>query len=220
MYPTIHSKRKKAMKSLREIITLDKIIGWPLRTKVIALVVIFFGLLLLAYFFDVQPTLSNLAKLQKQESGLRDQCSINRKRLLRAKAYKQHAANLNKRFELLALKLPKEVQMSVLLKSISGIGKDSGLQFKLFDPLKAETKAKYVILPINIAVLGSYHQVANFINRISRLDRLITFESFAIKTIPIGGKSTESLEENQLNMSLLLFVYYQHAQVKKKEGGM
>lgn len=207
------------MKSLREVITIDNILSWSSRTKTVVFALLFFVLLLLGYFFVVRPELFNTMKLRNQENNLREQYAINYKRLLRAKAYKQQANKLNKQFEVLSLKLPKKVQMSTLLRSISSIGKDSGLHFNLFDPLKTEIKEKYIILPINISVEGSYHQLANFINSISRLDRLITFESFMIKILPAKGKQAESLQENKLDMSLLLFVYYQRVQVNEQKGG-
>lgn len=201
---------------LRKYFTFDAIMNWPFYAKISALAVIFFIIVFVAYYVDIQSGLSRLVSLQKQESDLKKQYSVNYKRWLYLQAYKKQAAKLNETYKKLSLQLPKEVEMSALLRSISGIGQDSGLHFKLFDPLRPKQQNRYVILPINMIVLGNYHQLANFINRLSRLDRLITFENFVIKDTVVKNKQEDLVTDRGLHMSLLIFIYYQNAQAAKE----
>lgn len=201
---------------LRKYFTIDAIINWSLHAKMGALAAIFLIIIFLAYFIDIQSGLSDLMRLQRQENDLRIQYRINYKRWLHLQAYKKQAVKLSETYNKLSLQLPKEVEMSALLRSISGIGQDSGLQFKLFDPLLPKHQDRYVILPIDMTISGNYHQLANFINRLSRLDRLITFENFVIKDVVVENKQEDIVTDRNLSMSLLIFIYYQNTSAAKE----
>jgi len=206
---------------LHKYFTLDGIISLSSRARLWLLVAIFLLLIGLMYIFSIRSALNNVVKLHKQENDLRTQYAVNYKRLLQFQAYKKQVGVLNKNFTSLSSQLPKQIQMASLLRSISNIGQNVGLQFKLFDPLPLKKHDHYIILPIDITVSGDYHQLASFVNRISRLNQLITFEKFVIKGL-VKDKEDESeqlVDENNLNMSVLLYVYGSGAQTKNKAGG-
>lgn len=200
--------------------TLDGIISLPSHVRLGLLVVIFLLLVGFMYIVSVRSALNNVLKLHEQENDLRTQYTVNYRRLLQFQVYKKQVGVLNKNFAPLSSQLPKQIQMASLLRSISNIGQNVGLQFKLFDPLSLKKQDRYVVLPIDITVSGNYHQLAGFINRISRLNQLITFEDFVIKglTKEKGGGSEQLVDAGNLNMSVLLYVYYSGAQTKNDAG--
>jgi type IV pilus assembly protein PilO len=206
--------------TLRKYFTLDGIMNLPSHVRLWLLVVIFLLLIGLAYIFYIRFASINVVKLHRQENNLRVQYTVNHKRLLQFQVYKKQAGVLSKTFEPLSLQLPKQIQMAPLLRSISNIGQDVGLRFKLFDPLPLKKHDHYTVLPIDITVSGNYHQLASFINRISQLDQLITFENFVIKSSVKDeeGEQEQLADMNNLNMSMLLYVYYRNIQTKDDIG--
>jgi len=79
--------------------------------------------------------------------------------------------------------LPTTSEIPSLLKSITKLGNDSNLEFLLFSPEKQVSKEFYVEIPVSIEVLGSYHDVAIFFDKVGKLDRIVNVVN--VSMIPI-----------------------------------
>jgi type IV pilus assembly protein PilO len=88
-----------------------------------------------------------------------------------------------------ALKLlPNTKEIPTLLKSITQLGTDSQLEFILFSPQKERPKDFYMEIPVSIEVSGSYHDVAVFFDKVSRMDRIINILN--VSMTPVRERST------------------------------
>ncbi|MBW1672835.1 MAG: type 4a pilus biogenesis protein PilO, partial [Deltaproteobacteria bacterium] len=79
--------------------------------------------------------------------------------------------------------LPTTSEIPSLLKNITKLGNDSNLEFLLFSPEKQVSKEFYVEIPVSIEVLGSYHDVAIFFDKVGKLDRIVNVVN--VNMIPI-----------------------------------
>jgi type IV pilus assembly protein PilO len=107
--------------------------------------------------------------------------------------------------------LPNKKEIPSLLRSISSLGKGSGLEFLLFKPKpeervgtqpkatdkqeSAEGKTEkpeefYARVPLELTMLGSYHNVAVFFDKISKLDRIINILNFSMGDVEYTGGDT------------------------------
>ena len=84
--------------------------------------------------------------------------------------------------------LPTTSEIPSLLKNITKLGNDSNLEFLLFRPEKQVSKEFYVEIPVSIEVLGSYHDVATFFDKVGKLDRIVNVVN--VNMIPIKALST------------------------------
>jgi len=84
--------------------------------------------------------------------------------------------------------LPTTSEIPSLLKNITKLGNDSNLEFLLFSPEKQVSKEFYVEIPVSIEVLGSYHDVAVFFDKVGKLDRIVNVVD--VNMIPIKELST------------------------------
>ena len=110
---------------------------------------------------------------------------------VRAKNLKRLEADLTKgQSDLkIAIKLlPTTSEIPSLLKSITKLGNDSNLEFLLFSPEKQVPKEFYIEIPVSIEVLGSYHDVAIFFDKVGKLDRIVNVVN--VSMIPIKELST------------------------------
>ena len=110
---------------------------------------------------------------------------------VRAKNLKRLEADLTKSQSDLkiAIKLlPTTSEIPSLLKSITKLGNDSNLEFLLFSPERQVPKEFYVKIPVSIEVLGSYHDVAIFFDKVGKLDRIVNVVN--VNMIPIKELST------------------------------
>ena len=76
--------------------------------------------------------------------------------------------------------LPEKKEIPNLLASISSSGQDSGLEFALFEPKPENNKDFYAEIPVAVKVSGSYHNVASFFDKVSRLPRIVNIDNISI----------------------------------------
>ena len=86
--------------------------------------------------------------------------------------------------------LPESHETPGLLDDITFIGTTSGLDFVKLNWQPEIVKEIYIELPIDMEVIGSYHEFGNFVSKIAGLPRIVTLHDF---TITIANISTETL---------------------------
>jgi type IV pilus assembly protein PilO len=87
--------------------------------------------------------------------------------------------------------LPEKEEIPSLVAGISQAGKDSGLEFVLFQPKKEIAKGFYAEIPVEIGVTGGYHQIAVFFDKVANLPRIVNLRR--IKMAPGSQKDTNVL---------------------------
>jgi type IV pilus assembly protein PilO len=84
-------------------------------------------------------------------------------------------------FEIAKMALPEKEEIPSLLASISQSGKDSGLEFLLFQPKPEVKKDFFAEIPVAISVSGGYHNVAMFFDKVANLSRIVNINNIALK---------------------------------------
>ena len=96
--------------------------------------------------------------------------------------------------------LPSDTEVPALLEDITRTGLKSGLEFEQIRLLPENVQQFYVELPIQITVVGSYHDLATFVSSASSLPRIVTLHDFDISRVsPDSGA--------QLRMNILAKTY-------------
>lgn len=70
--------------------------------------------------------------------------------------------------------IPSSEELPDLLDAISAEAQRTGVDLALIQPVGAEAEAFYTRRTYDLAVLGSYHQIAEFLTEIGSLPRIIT----------------------------------------------
>ncbi len=81
---------------------------------------------------------------------------------------------LHQRWELAAELLPTDRQLSTLLRKITLAGQQSGVQFVMFRPGGQRPSEYHTELPVQISVVGPYHNVGSFLAELANLRRIVT----------------------------------------------
>jgi type IV pilus assembly protein PilO len=107
--------------------------------------------------------------------------------LIKARQATQSLPYLEREYELLHRKwsksqalLPEGQDMAWLLRTITVLGTRSGVEFTLFKPLPPRPQQHYTEHPIEITVLGGYHQVGAFLAEMANLDRIIRVDGLEV----------------------------------------
>jgi type IV pilus assembly protein PilO len=87
-----------------------------------------------------------------------------------------------------------------LLEDITRTGLGSGLEFEEIKLLPEAAQQYYIELPIQIKVVGSYHDLATFASGVASLPRIVTLHDFDLIPANADGSS-------KLRMSILAKTY-------------
>lgn len=169
----------------------QKFIPFENKKKLLCLGVTFLLPALLCYFFLFQPNIEQTDKLKKQIQTSSDELKRVRKAARDLPRHEEELKKAQETFELTSVLLPKSQEIPDLLRNISDLGKQSGLDFLSFVPGGEVPKDFYAEIPINIKIRGSYHYLGLFLDRVSKLERIVTVNN--IKTEKVDLVDNEML---------------------------
>jgi type IV pilus assembly protein PilO len=178
--------------TLDELNNLDpnNIGSWPLPIRLVVMLAVCIGILYAGWHFDVQPQREVLAGEEKKEIELRSTFETKQKKAANLEALKLQMEEMQQSFGDMLKQLPNKTEVAGLIVDISQTGLAAGLEFKLFKP-KAEVPSEfYAELPIELNVLGTYHQLGEFISGVAALPRIVTTHDIEILVGP--GSTGES----------------------------
>jgi type IV pilus assembly protein PilO len=154
---------------------------WHIAPQILVLFAIVIGLPVVGYFTHVQGQLEELEQGVQQEEKLKDQYLSKKKQSVNLDLHKQQLREIDTQFGALLRQLPNRSQMDALLVDINQAGLGRGLQFELFKPSPAEiTRDFYAERPIQVKVLGTYHDMGAFAADVGQLSRIVTLNDVRI----------------------------------------
>ncbi|MFO1503374.1 MAG: type 4a pilus biogenesis protein PilO [Steroidobacteraceae bacterium] len=182
---------------------------WPLPVRLGAIAVFFVVLsLLMLYFLVWTQKKDDLARAQQQEVTLRDEFRTKHAKAVNLNLYKQQLEDIQKSFGAMLRQLPGKTEMEALLVDISQTGVGVGLSQTLFQPQPEQTQDFYAERPIKITLMGTYHQMGEFVSGIAALPRIVTLHNVSIKQqqnaapdqlqLDVTAKTYRYLDDNEI----------------------
>ncbi len=168
-------------------LSVENIGSWPLPVKVVGALLVFAAIVGGGWYYDIKDLQIQLETVRKNEGDLKLSFEAKQKKAANLPALKQQLEDIKETFGDLLKRLPNKTEVAELLVDISQQGLGAGLEFDLFKPGNETPADFYVELPIQIRVLGSYHEFGTFISGISDLPRIVTSHNIKISTAD-GGK--------------------------------
>ncbi len=165
---------------------LSDIGDWPIAAKAIVAALLCVLLAVGWYYMFTEDQLLALEKEEKQELALKKEFETKQAKAANLEAYKKQLTEMRQSFNAMLQQLPNKSEVADLLVDVSQTGLAAGLEFKLFDPVGEVTKEFYAELPINIEVIGDYHEFGEFISGLAALPRIVTIHDVHIR--PEDGK--------------------------------
>lgn len=159
---------------------IDTITEWLEEKSLIAKIALLMAIVIVIsgvywYFFwsPNNQKLTNLERsLQNKQKRLAELETIQKD----LPKFEQEFERLNKEFQIASLKLPKEEEIPSLINSIYSDISAAGLEPQVFAPKARRPKDIYAEIPIEMEVVGTYHELASFFDRISRLPRIVNVQ--------------------------------------------
>ncbi len=154
----------------------------------LAVIVIIAGLY---WYFLYKPLREEINILQPEQAKLKSE--LMKVQAIVAEKPKYDAMLEQTKMDLLvALKqLPDKSEIPSLLENVSSLGKSSGLEFQLFKPRVEVPKNFYAEIPVDIKVEGTFKDIVDFFDKVSKMPRIVNISDIAIGTPKRGyGGST------------------------------
>ena len=195
------------MKGLENLNELDfnAIGSWPVAIKAAVVGIICIAVLGAGYFLHVKNMLEDLDRTRGKESTLKTEFEKKQAKAANLDAYKQQMKDMEASFGTMLRQLPSKTEVDDLLVDISQTGLSSGIEFELFKPQSEKQIEFYAELPIQISMLGDYHQFGRFVSGIAALPRIVTLHNIKLKgekdgilKMDLTAKTYRYLDEDEL----------------------
>ncbi len=143
-------------------------------------------------YFSYYPMYQKIEELTKQLEGLVNELKEAKRKALELPKLKAKLKEKQESLVIARKSLPESEEIPSLLTSISHSGQDSGLEFLLFKPEKEKEQDFYAEIPVSMNVIGLYHNIILFFDKVSRLNRIVNIKDIKMNST---GK-----EDNKLNV--------------------
>jgi type IV pilus assembly protein PilO len=154
---------------------------WHVAPQALVLLGILIAVPVGGFFADTQGQIEQLEAGRTQEEELKKQYLGKKKQAINLDLHRQQLREIDTQFGALLRQLPNKSQMDALLVDINQAGLGRGLQFELFKPAAKEAVSDfYAELPIQVKVLGTYHDMGAFASDVGQLSRIVTLNNVAI----------------------------------------
>lgn len=152
---------------------LDKLAGLP-RSQRVALFVLVYAVIAAVFWFMIySPAAETSLELERENAELVAKKAQVKARAENREEFERELAQLTNDLKQALRELPNDREIPELLKRISAIGKKAGLEIRSFQPMPEVKREYYAEVPVAIEVYGSYHEVAMFFDRLSKLGRIV-----------------------------------------------
>ncbi len=188
-------------------LTVDSILKLPRSKKIMLLAVILLALIGVYYYFLYTPEKQDLDALEAKYNTLAKQLQESKDIHRDLEKFEAEVAKLNEELAVVRKQLPDEKEIPELLRNVSSLGKESNLEFILFRPKPEEPQQFYAKVPIDLAVIGHYHDLGIFFDKVSKLPRIINVVDFNMTRAKDTKGKGEVKDDSEVRSSCLLNTY-------------
>jgi type IV pilus assembly protein PilO len=192
-----------SLKSLQNIdlaeLDFNNLGSWPAAVKVVAASLLAAAVLAGSWYLHLSDLQTQLEVQRAEEETLKQQFSAKAFQAANLDAYKAQMADMEADFGALLRQLPSDTEVPGLLEDITRTGLGSGLEFEEIKLQPEIAQPFYIELPIQMKVVGEYHDLATFVSGVASLPRIVTLHDYEIKPL--------DKDSSKLSMTILAKTY-------------
>ena len=163
--------------------------GWPTSIKTFFAVLIITLILLAGWWFKIRDQQDELEQQQRQEETLKKEFVTKQQKVVNLPAYRKQLEDMKEMLRAMLRQLPSKTEMPDLLVDISQTALAAGIVVDLFQPGAEVVKEFYAEKPIQLKMLGTYHQFGTFISGVASLPRVVILTMHDVSLRPAGAQA-------------------------------
>ena len=188
--------------------------GWPQGVKLTFCIILILLILLGGWYFFITDRQDDLQRKQAQETQLKKDFSDKQAKVVNLAELRTQLDDMRDMLRQLLRQLPSRTEMPELLVDVSQTALSTGIDTQLFKPGPETVKEGfYAEKPIQLKMVGTYHQFGNFISGVAALPRVVILTMHDVSLKPSDAKTTAS---GQLTLEGTVRTY---RYVEDDEGG-
>ncbi len=171
-------------------------------------------LVILGFLFAVyRPMCQELTDLNKDYARLESKLVEDRRIANDLPKFKAEFEKLQLQLTEALKELPNQKEIPSLLTSIAGLAREEGLEVLSFKPKSEQVKGFYAEVPVELELLGTYHEVAMFFYDVGKMARIVNVNNLQM------GNSKMTAGRNLLSIKCLAttFRFVENAPVSKSK---
>ncbi len=166
---------------------LERINKVPLAAKVGILVVIAAGVTAGTYFMLIDPLETEIQGLHAKQASL-DQTLLEKKEIAdNLNERRREMDQLEQKLQDALTELPEKKDIDELLAQLNDVGKKAGLEITRVVPGTEAMESFYARIPVQMSVLGNYHEIALFLQEVANMRRIVN-----VNNIRLGVKEQKN----------------------------
>ena len=176
--------------------------GWPKSIKTFFAVLIVVLILLGGWWFKIRDQQADLDQRQQKEEALKKEFATKQAKVVNLPAYRKQLEDMKEMLRTMLRQLPSKTEMPDLLVDISQTALAAGIVVDLFQPGAEVVKEFYAEKPIQLKMLGTYHQFGTFISGVASLPRVVilTMHDVSLKPAKAGTNAPALATAGQLTL--------------------
>lgn len=144
-------------------------------------------ILLGGYWYMVKEKRETLTERERTENELKQEFREKYQKAANLEAYEEQLAEMEEMLEVMLRQLPSKTEMPELLVDISQTALGTGIDNELFEPRTEIKRDFYAEQPINVRMVGTYHEFGNFVSSVASLSRVVILTLRDISLEPVEG---------------------------------
>jgi type IV pilus assembly protein PilO len=165
------------------------------KVAVLILITLFFGVIF--YFMFYSELITKADALDRQTNALRQEKASYEEKKRQYNSFRAEVMKLLEEQKELIKVLPTDSEIPTFLQAIHAQGELSGLNILTFEQLPEQQKNFYAVIPVRMAISGSYHQILKFFYSIGQLKRIVNISNLSLGA-PTGTEQGVVLQANFL----------------------
>ncbi len=205
---------------MKPIDLLDRLSKLPRPQRLVAYALL--GVLILVgwWFSLLSPTLDQIDILESKRTELTKQLHEVEDRAKNLASLEAELETLKADLKQALKELPQDREIPGLLKGISTLGRNVGLEVKKFQPMPERVREYVAEVPVQIEVEGAYHEVAMFFDRLAKMNRIVYVQDISmLKPTDRGGKVVLSVTGQAVTFRFLTDDEIKSAKTAKEGKG-
>ena len=133
------------------------------------------------------PRSQEIAEMRYTIQELEAERTQLRKTLASRKHIEAESRTVEAAFNTAQTQLPEQKEIPELLRQVSRLGQDAGLEVLLFRQQPEQIRDLYTEVPVQMSVRGKYHDIALFFDQVGRLDRIVNVADVSMTEPRLAG---------------------------------
>jgi len=177
------------MSFLDDLRNLDRnnVGGWSTGVKAFFAILVVAVILFFGWYLKISAQQEELETARQQEVTLKKDFSDKQAKVVNLEAYRKQLADMQEMLQTMLRQLPSKTEMPELLNNITQAALSAGIETELFQPGAETMKDFYAEKPIQLRMLGTYHQFGTFISNVASLPRVVILTMHDVSLKPAAG---------------------------------